>query len=230
MRSKSNQEQSTKLKNCFSCDQPVVLVAFCPQCNGMICAECLIAHRTVRQLRVEHQPTMLNEFKHENIESFINNQMLCKEKYHEKNKLEYYCQEETCRRCICQKCFALFHRNHDISSLEEAAEEVKQVIQQDMNRVNQLKEKYEEELVQSRKNMERIKNENDLAKRNVHDVVEAIHKMASLHETTMIKALHETLSDQTIANDEEQSDIKTELLQPYIPTRTLRSGDKLLYY
>jgi hypothetical protein len=68
---------------------------------------------------------MLNEFKQENVDSFIKNQMLCKEKFHEKNKLEYYCQEETCKRYICQKGLLYFIEITECREITEAQKQVK---------------------------------------------------------------------------------------------------------
>jgi hypothetical protein len=207
MRTKSNQEQQG-LPECVSCGRYFVLVAFCPQCIGMICAECVNSHKNVKQLRDEHQATMLSDFRQENVDNFIKNRMLCKEKFHEKNMFEYYCHEETCKRCVCQKCAILFHQNHRMLSLEETAEEIKETIKQDANRVNKVKEKYQKQWEKSKKNMIRIKNEIDLAKQKVHDATETVIKLARDHETTMITALDILFVAQQTENDEEHSNIE----------------------
>jgi hypothetical protein len=146
MKKASSQEQKEEdlFSECVSCEKPCVLsVAFCPQCNGMICKECINAHKTMKQLRDKHQATMLNEFKQENLDDFIKKQMLCKEKLHEKNDLQYYyCKEETCRHCICQSCFMLAHRNHDMETVEGAAEQVKQTIKEGMNKLDLSNRRY----------------------------------------------------------------------------------------
>ncbi|XP_031554679.1 tripartite motif-containing protein 3-like, partial [Actinia tenebrosa] len=43
MKSQANQPV---LPHCVSCEQPRVLVAFCQQCNGLICEDCFNAHKT----------------------------------------------------------------------------------------------------------------------------------------------------------------------------------------
>jgi recombinational DNA repair protein (RecF pathway) len=57
MKTKTNQPG---LPKCVSCENPVVLVAFCPQCNGMVCVDCVNAHKNIKKLRW----LMFNEFKH----------------------------------------------------------------------------------------------------------------------------------------------------------------------
>ncbi|KAL9954857.1 hypothetical protein ACROYT_G042442 [Oculina patagonica] len=48
---------------------------------------------------------------------------LCKEKYHENEALEYYCQQ--CKVCICHKCGQTRHGHHQKTEIQQAAEERK---------------------------------------------------------------------------------------------------------
>ncbi|XP_031568081.1 E3 ubiquitin-protein ligase TRIM71-like [Actinia tenebrosa] len=201
------------LTECESCSKPESLVAFCPQCDGLICEECVTLHKAIKQLRKDHQPTMLDDFGQESVYSFVKNEMLCKEKSHEKNKLEYFCQEDSCKQSVCQKCAILYHQNHRMQILEEASEEFKRALQVDTNQVKQLREKYNEELEQSKTNLERIQCEIEVAKKEVHDTVQAIFKMAEDHESTICQALDDLLEDQKLANDDEQRDVNEELLK-----------------
>ncbi|XP_031567986.1 E3 ubiquitin-protein ligase TRIM71-like [Actinia tenebrosa] len=196
---------------CVSCEQPKVLVAFCPQCEGSICEECIKTHESIKQLRDNHQPTMFKDFKQENVANYMNKKIFCKEKFHEDNKLEYFCQEDSCKQSVCQKCATLYHQNHRMQSLEGAALEVKKGLQQDIDGVEGKKEKYEQELKHSEQNKERIGQEIELAKKEVRRAEEMICKTVRDHSTAMISALDQTLQEQTAANDQEQRDINSNI-------------------
>ena len=204
MKTKANQPQ---LSDCVNCEQPQVLVAFCAECNGFLCEDCVNLHQKVRQMRDEHHPVMLDRFKQENVNNFIKNQMLCK--FHDKKKLKYYCQ--TCAVCICQNCATLDHQNHNMQSLEDAGQDSRTLIEAAMNGVEKRKENYGQELKQSKENIQRIQREIDTAERNVDDVVQLICDMAKEHGRVMKKELKQTLQELTTANDGEQTAIKAKL-------------------
>ncbi len=48
---------------------------------------------------------------------------MCKEKYHEEEALQYYCQQ--CKVCICLKCVQTSHNHHERVVIQQAAEERK---------------------------------------------------------------------------------------------------------
>ena len=206
-RAKSDQEQA-ELPECMSCGEHLKLIAFCLQCGGLICNECLHSHKRLKKVRQEHQVQLMADFQKENVESFVKSQMFCQEKFHERNRLEYYCKEETCRKCVCQKCVPLHHQNHDMLSIEEVAEMTKQAAKHDMGKLNQLKENYKQELVQSKINMARIENDIDVAKQKLGDVVQSIINTAIDHQTAMTNKLDGILSEQRKASEDEQRDIE----------------------
>ncbi|KAK3755184.1 hypothetical protein QZH41_001233 [Actinostola sp. cb2023] len=211
MRSSASKEVQQELSNCVSCQNHVVLIAFCPQCGGMICAECMNAHKTLKVFVDEHKATMFADFKKEHVNSYIKNQVQCQEKFHEKNELEYYCQ--TCLKCICQKCASTTHTTHDKVSVEEAADEVKVIIKRDMDRVNKVKENYVHELELCKQNIKRIEHEVNAAKKKVHDEVEAQINILKDHENSVIKTLDKIFLEQKTTNIDEESEINTGIKQ-----------------
>ena len=54
--------------------------------------------------------------------------MKCKEKYHENELLDYYCQK--CKVCICDKCGRTRHIHHTKVDIQQAAEEQKEKIEE----------------------------------------------------------------------------------------------------
>lgn len=167
----------------------------------------------MKQFRDEHQATMLNEFKQENVDDFIKKQMVCKEKFHEKNKLVYYCKEKTCKICICQSCCILSHKDHNMSLIEEEAEQAKQLIQDYANRINQMNKKFSEKLTLSEQKMVKIESEIDLAKQKVEKEKESIIKKAQAHAKAMTESLDKILLDEQLENEVEQDSIETDMEQ-----------------
>jgi len=200
---KAEEQNQRELPLCVSCAKNVMLVAFCSQCGGIVCEDCVNAHKTLKALQRDHQVTMLSEFNQEHLNSYINNQAFCKEKFHEKNKLEYYCK--TCLKSICQKCAATIHSTHEKVGVEEAAEDAKKVIRRDMNRLNPLKERYKRELQLSKQNMSRFENEINAAKKKVDDETEAQKKILQDHHNATMRTLDEMLHKHRTTNDEEQT-------------------------
>ncbi|XP_031553951.1 E3 ubiquitin-protein ligase TRIM71-like [Actinia tenebrosa] len=206
------EEEDMIRSECTSCEKYANLVAFCPQCKGMICQECLGAHKSVNQLRRKHQVAMLNEFKQENLKDFVEKQMFCMEESHEENSDQpmgqyFYCKEETCKRFICQCCLLLAHRNHNTEMVEKAGKQFKKTIKEDIDRLKKVKEGYEEELSLSNQNMARILSEVELARLKIDEEKDALIKMVNDHAKAMDEALDKLLLDQRTAYQGEQSTI-----------------------
>ena len=49
--------------------------------------------------------------------------IMCKEKYHENEAVQYYCK--VCNICICHKCSIVSHNRHAIEDIQRAAEKEK---------------------------------------------------------------------------------------------------------
>lgn len=211
--STQDKEQEDMLKSkCTSCEKYAVLVAFCPQCKGMICQDCFGAHKSVNQLRHNHQATMLSEFKQEHLKDFVEKQMLCMEESHDEKSDQpagqyFYCKEDSCKRFICQWCLLMAHRNHDTEIVEKAGEQFKKTIKEDIDRLEKVKEGYEEELSLSKQNMVRILSEVELARLKIDEEKNALIKMANDHVKAMNEALDKLLLDQQTLYQDEQSSI-----------------------
>ena len=200
-----------KLPECVGCNKRSTLLGFCPQCEGMICNECINQHKTIQPLIKTHQATLWSEFKTQNVNSYINNQAICKEKFHQKCRLDYYCI--TCRKCVCQKCSATAHSSHDKVSTEEAAEDAKNIIRKEKNRLNELIIGYKKELELSNENMSRIQSEVDTAKSKVQNDTQDLMKILQDHQNTLIATLDGLLAEQTTANEDEKKKINANIQQ-----------------
>ena len=49
--------------------------------------------------------------------------IMCKEKYHENEPVEYFCED--CKVCICHKCGVTVHNHHNKKDIQHATEDIK---------------------------------------------------------------------------------------------------------
>ena len=121
------------------------------------------------------------EMKHEPV--------MCIEKFHEKEAVEYYCQE--CEKCICLKCGQTRHNHHNKMDIQQAAEDEKmqmtQVFRQAKSRVANIETKMKEQIKLMTKSTEEI----SAAEKKVTETVEEIIRIAREHETAVKTELAE---------------------------------------
>ena len=114
---------------------------------------------------------------------------MCKEKYHENEVVEYYCQE--CEVCICLKCGQTRHNGHNKKDIQQAAEERKMQMTESFERakaklvVVETKMKEQSELIKKREE------EISVAEKKATEFVEEIIRSAKEHETDIKKELAE---------------------------------------
>lgn len=114
---------------------------------------------------------------------------MCKEKYHENETLEYYCQQ--CKVCICHKCGQTGHDHHEKVDIRHAADERK------VSMVNVLDECKAEVLVVKSKINEQVKLRNKsrekiaTTKNKVTETVELFIQDLRNHEATIKAELTE---------------------------------------
>ncbi|XP_078352471.1 B-box type zinc finger protein ncl-1-like [Oculina patagonica] len=113
----------------------------------------------------------------------------CKEKYHENETVEYYCEE--CKACICLKCGQTSHDGHDKIEIQQAAEERKVQMSQVFEKV-----KTKIGLVETK-----IEKQTELMKRSQEQISSALTKL-----TETVEELIQVLREHEMA-------IKTELAQ-----------------
>ena len=88
----------------------------------MLCCDCLNAHEVFREAAFAgHKVTPVKQFQAEDYETLLKRKAFCTEKYHEKEVTRFYCR--ACKTCICQICFNMNHKTHEIELLETTADE-----------------------------------------------------------------------------------------------------------
>lgn len=208
----NKRSQNQKLApKCTGCTKRLVLVSFCCQCCGMICSECVNAHKTLKTILGDHKTIMLNEFNQMHLDTYLKKQVFCQEKTHGDCRLVQFCQP--CSKLICQKCIEGTHNKHDRESLEEGAGNVKAAIKRDMQRVKPLMDGYIQDKAVFKDNVERLKDEVQAAKKKVHEVVQEQIKALQDHEMTMMIELDEMLQKELTREEYEQNELNVNIQQ-----------------
>ena len=96
--------------------------SYCFDCEKFLCSHCVNAHELFRDAAFAgHKVTPVKQFQAEDYEALLKRKAFCTEKYHEKEVTRFYCR--VCHTCICQICFNMNHKTHEIELLETAADE-----------------------------------------------------------------------------------------------------------
>ena len=115
--------------------------------------------------------------------------VMCAEKYHEHEPMEYYCQD--CEKCICLKCGQTRHNQHIKMDIQQAAAEQKmqmtQVFCQAKSRVANIETKMKEQIELMTKSTDKI----SAAEKKATETVEEIIRIAREHETAIKTELAE---------------------------------------
>ena len=103
--------------------------SYCFECQTFLCSACLDAHNRIKVSRVHHQASLQN-LQTADVEALIQRPVLCDKENHEREPLEYYCQD--CRVCICHKCGLVEHNKYSMLDIPHVAEQQKRQIIQDV--------------------------------------------------------------------------------------------------
>ena len=107
---------------CGFCKKKQDEASYCFECEKMLCCDCLNAHEVFRDTAFAgHGVTKVKQFQAEDYEALLKRKAFCTEKYHEKEVTRFYCR--VCQTCICQICFNMNHKTHEIELLETAADQ-----------------------------------------------------------------------------------------------------------
>ena len=107
---------------CGFCKKKKDEASYCFECEKMLCCDCLNAHEVFREAAFAGQKvTPVKQFQAEDYETLLKRKAFCTEKYHEKEVTRFYCR--ACKTCICQICFNMNHKTHEIELLETTADE-----------------------------------------------------------------------------------------------------------
>ena len=110
----------SQTRNCNSCEGKNTADWFCIDCHSLFCKHCIRVHNQMK-VSSSHRNVFVQNLRVNDINELICRPVYCMEQYHEKDPLEYYCQE--CDLCICHKCGRLTHNQHALVDIRQAAED-----------------------------------------------------------------------------------------------------------
>ena len=140
---------------------------------------------------------------------------MCREKHHENNRLNYYCQN--CKVCICDECGQTRHAYHTKVDIKQAAEEQKLKMAE---LVQEMKVEIAQHMTQMEKTTEMLKKngENIASARNkVLTTVEELIRVLKEQEIAMVTKLD-------VVENEQQRDHSTQMEHLQISAKQLKTS------
>ena len=118
---KRPQQEHDAFGECKVCEKKQsLLVAWCHDCNNMICQPCVLVHKNIACLRkhkvVESSPKTALNYK---------NRTMCES--HAEVELKYFCNG--CSELVCAECLLGGHRDHQYSVVKEACHNLEMKIE-----------------------------------------------------------------------------------------------------
>src|SRR6218665_1339268 len=103
---------------------------YCIECEENMCDDCINYHKRQKQLKTHHIIAFGNQALNERLIKWAasNN---CD--HHTKYSIEMYCHD--CKKAICMKCFAINHKGHSCSDVEDVADKFRKQIEVDIDKV-----------------------------------------------------------------------------------------------
>ena len=111
------QEETSGLRKCQSCEEQSLLVAWCEECDAIICQTCLNQHKKMLILR-EHHIQSVQKDENETALFVKKTSTVSECPRHDNQKLKYFCTN--CSELVCPECLLGVHKNHEFSTPEEA--------------------------------------------------------------------------------------------------------------
>ena len=180
-------DASAEGKKCTSCEGKNTAICYCFNCHDFYCADCLSVHNRIANLR-GHRNVEVENIQARDVEELIHRAAMCAEKFHEKELLEYFCQE--CQVCICHKCGLVNHNRHAMVDVQQAAEEHRIQMMDVMEKVKEKISACNMEMKKANELFEKRKDEILAAESKVSTTVEELVTVLREHETAMLIKLH----------------------------------------
>ena len=112
---------------------------------------------------------------------------MCREKRHENEPLNYYCQD--CKVCICGKCGQTRHTRHTIVDIQQAADEQKLKMMEVLQEMKVDMADYELQMEKTTELWRKTKEKIAAARNNVQTTVEELIRVLRKHEAAMVTKL-----------------------------------------
>ena len=180
--------ESAEAQKCTSCEGKNAATSYCFDCHDFFCGDCLRVHNRMTISR-GHRNVVIENLQAQDVKELIHRPVTCAEKFHEKELLEYFCQE--CQVCICHKCGLVNHNRHAMVDIQQAAEQHKMQMMDVMEKVKEKVSACNMEMKKANELFEKSKEEILVAQSKVTATVEELVTVLREHETAMITKLHD---------------------------------------
>ncbi|XP_078377190.1 uncharacterized protein LOC144660444 isoform X2 [Oculina patagonica] len=124
-----------------------------------------------------------DEGKRFKVEELVETSVMCREKQHENERLDYYCQN--CKVCICDKCGQTRHTHHTKVDIEQAAEEQKLNLEELVQEMKLGIADHEEQIEKIPEFLRKSREKIAAARNNVLTTVEELFRVLKEHEIAM---------------------------------------------
>ena len=167
----------TKDQRCDSCEENSTVISYCFVCQSFLCTACLEAHQRLKTTR-GHRNVLIEKLQVQDVKELIQRPVMCTEKYHQNEVLEYFCQD--CKVCICMKCGFVNHNSHNMVDIQQAAEERK-------NHITEVIDKAKAQVAVVERKMNRQIEE---MKKTAHEMLTTGNKITAIVDE-LVRALRE---------------------------------------
>lgn len=192
-------EDSPQAQTC-SCEENVAN-CYCFDCNEFFCDNCAKVHNQMRISR-GHRNVFIQDLKTQDVNELIQRPVMCAEKYHEKETLDYYCQK--CKLGICHKCVILNHKQHAVVDIQQAAEEQSIHITDVVEKAKAEIVNYETQMGRQTKLFDKSIEEIDAARKSLRTTTEKLIRGLKKHEAAMNTKLDRMSENKQRCHEEKQ--------------------------
>jgi len=134
-----------------------------------------------------HRSVLIQNLKTRDVEELMHRPVMCGEKYHEKETLEYYCKE--CKVCICHKCVVLNHNRHSMVDIREAAEAQKMQITEVVEQAKTKIAHFELQVARETELFIKSREDTQAARDKVRTTIDELVRIFKEHEMAMVAKL-----------------------------------------
>ena len=181
-------DDSVQIQTCNSCDDNSAVTSYCFVCQSFLCATCLEAHQRLKATR-GHRNVLIEKLQAQDVEELIHRPVMCTQKYHENESLEYFCKD--CNTCVCMKCGFVSHSRHTMLDIQQAAEERKVEITKAVDKAKAEIGVVQTKIESQKEFMKKSTDEMLAAQSKVTAIVDELVRILREHEDAVKKRLTE---------------------------------------
>ena len=207
---------------CWNCNESKTLLSYCFQCEHFLCEICEAEHKRHTSTQA-HRIVLIHDLKEEDFDEIIRRRVMCGQKNHDKQPVEYYCHH--CKVCICKLCIDEFHHTHNIEEVEHASEQSKLNITNTVQKLKTRLAECEAEVQRREKGAVTMKQNISTVEGEVHKNVEEAILELKLYEQEVLAKLDNIGNEQQIAFEALQERQASRLA---VLTDFLAYGEKVL--